>query len=167
MIWLESDGADSMSTLREEPLAAGFVELPRSVIINTLKSVSKGLKKCASSDVRRNRFRLFLPEPPDPFTADGHPARGSSGVASPSALPPSSPQSKAARREEAKAALTVLAGLAEHDSCVPLMMESGDLGCLFQVSFEPRLFCQELVSKVEGGMLAGRKDVRPPSASLG
>lgn len=90
--------------------------------------------------MRRNRFRLLLSEPPDPLTADGHPSRGSSGLASPSASPPSSPQSKAARREEAKAALAVLAGLAEHDSCVPLMIESGDLGCLFQVSFKPRLF---------------------------
>lgn len=40
----------------------------------------------------------------------------------------------AGRCEEVTAALGVLAGLAEHEACVPLILESGDLGCLLQVT---------------------------------
>ncbi|CAN0351831.1 unnamed protein product, partial [Ectocarpus sp. 13 AM-2016] len=37
------------------------------------------------------------------------------------------------RREEVCAGLRVLAGLAAHEACVPLVLESEDLGCLLQV----------------------------------
>lgn len=39
----------------------------------------------------------------------------------------------APRREEVCAGLRVLAGLAAHEACVPLVLESEDLGCLLQV----------------------------------
>lgn len=38
------------------------------------------------------------------------------------------------RRDEVCAVLGVLAGLAEHAECVPLILERGDLGWLFQVN---------------------------------
>ncbi|CAM9366645.1 unnamed protein product [Ectocarpus sp. 8 AP-2014] len=40
---------------------------------------------------------------------------------------------EAPRREEVCAGLRVLAGLAAHEACVPLVLESEDLGCLLQV----------------------------------
>ncbi|CAN0026180.1 unnamed protein product [Scytosiphon promiscuus] len=67
-------------------------------------------------------------------------------TAEPSGSPPSSRESAAVppvaggevgghagRREEVCAALRVLEACAGHDACVPLMLESEDLGCLLQV----------------------------------
>lgn len=57
-------------------------------------------------------------------------------VAAPAApAPPAAPPRRefAGRRQEVCAALRVLAGLAKHEACVPLVLEKEDVGFLLQV----------------------------------
>lgn len=58
---------------------------------------------------------------------------GSTGTAMSDAARKAAAAAAAGSREEVCAALEVLAGLSGHEACVPLILESGDLGCLLQV----------------------------------
>lgn len=71
------------------------------------------------------------------------------------------------RREEVCAALSALAGLAEHAECVPLILDSGELGCLLQVRKSERARDRVTVRGVQNHCEMTRQGARVRHATGG